>query len=115
MMLLVLVTMLLAVPTLEQQTVGQADSGLKRVELAGQYSVGVPTDLVVTEGPARDYTFEADRPQGLVRFSVAVKPYRVSERSVSGECVISRTLDSGILSGPIYCEGLTLKDSFRVG
>ena len=52
--------------------------------------------------------------QRAVEFAVFVHPYQASEMPDPGHCVVSQQLDLGVLSGPIYCEGLNLKDSFRI-
>ncbi len=88
----------------------------KTVNLAGRYSVEVPIDFAVSEVPQNitnvpNYAFQDSNSN---QFSVALLPYMSAQSQVPGQCAVSTTYDTGVVSAPVFCEGLILTNWFAI-
>lgn len=88
----------------------------KTVNLAGQYSIEVPDNFSSTEVPRTitnvpNYTFQVANSN---QFSVALLPYLSSQSQSPGQCAVSTTYDTGVVSAPVFCEDLMLTNWFTL-
>ena len=88
----------------------------KTVNLAGKYSIEVPIDFSVAEVPGNitdvpNYTFQDSNSD---QFSVALLPYVSAKSQIAGKCAVSTTYDTGVISAPVFCEGLILTNWFTI-
>ena len=88
----------------------------KTVNLAGRYSIEVPSDFAVSEVPQNitnvpNYSFQDPNSD---QFSVALLPYLSAQSPVSGQCAVSTTYAAGVVGAPAFCEDLILTESFTI-
>ena len=104
------------VTTKSQSPTSTSGVKTKSINLAGKYTVNVPVDFTVTEvskAITKIPVYSLGSPDGH-NISISVHSYTSAESQVPGDCVVSKSFDTGTLAAPIFCEGLNLVDSFTI-
>ena len=104
-----------AAPT-PQPTKNPSNAETKLVNLADKYTIRIPDTFTITKDSVaitKIPVYELNSPDGR-SISASIHQYKVAEAPIAGDCVISKNLDAGKGTEPVFCEGLTLKDFFTI-
>jgi hypothetical protein len=87
------------------------------VYIVDKYVIEIPEDFTVHENLSSSTTtvpiYRIETSNGA-SFDIVVHPYIVSSSPIPGKCIVSTDFDAGIISAPIFCEGLALTNLFTI-